>query len=257
MKLTAYYTVRNEEEFLPLSLQSILPSVDEVVIYDCGSTDKTPEIAKDFGARYERTEDTFLSVGQDVIRHRALAMCSGDWILQLDGDCVLGPGWRAEFDQKVNDEFGWASLRFWEHVGSYEFIHRTLQQNRIGAFFRRHEGLKFTGGNEKRTHGSLIPSALPAKELQLASGWYHYGYAKADITTKFRNNILRGDWAIEPEVQAQYLKLTENEIWERMPAVRPVPYSDAEIPIPIRPLFNKTYDLVLADNWKILERKRI
>ena len=43
--------VKNEEELLARCLNSVKDLVDEIVIVDSGSTDKTLEIAKSFGAK--------------------------------------------------------------------------------------------------------------------------------------------------------------------------------------------------------------
>ncbi|MBC7239947.1 MAG: glycosyltransferase, partial [Chloroflexi bacterium] len=40
--------VLNEEEFLPYSIRSIYNVVDEIVVVDNGSTDRTLEVARSF-----------------------------------------------------------------------------------------------------------------------------------------------------------------------------------------------------------------
>ena len=42
--------VKNEEEMLPDCLESVEGIVDEIIVVDTGSTDKTVEIAQQFGA---------------------------------------------------------------------------------------------------------------------------------------------------------------------------------------------------------------
>jgi glycosyltransferase involved in cell wall biosynthesis len=48
--ITAAMIVRNEETFLEPCLASIVGQLDEIVIVDTGSTDKTLEIAWKYGA---------------------------------------------------------------------------------------------------------------------------------------------------------------------------------------------------------------
>ena len=49
--LSACMIVKNEEELLPRCLESIKDAVDEIIVVDTGSTDRTVEIAESFGAK--------------------------------------------------------------------------------------------------------------------------------------------------------------------------------------------------------------
>ncbi|MBI2899900.1 MAG: glycosyltransferase [Planctomycetes bacterium] len=75
--------VRNEESNLPRVLGSVLGLVDESVVVDTGSTDRSVEVAKSLGARVEFFEwiDDF-----SAARNHALSMARGDWIMVLDAD---------------------------------------------------------------------------------------------------------------------------------------------------------------------------
>lgn len=75
--------VKNEERFLEQCLRSIADVVDEICIVDTGSTDRTIEIAKTFGARVELREwrNDFAWA-----RNEALAMATRRWIIMLDAD---------------------------------------------------------------------------------------------------------------------------------------------------------------------------
>ena len=74
---------KNEERFLEACLESAKGLVDEVVLVDTGSTDRTVEIAERFGARVLHAEwrDDF-----SAARNAALDGASGEWILHLDAD---------------------------------------------------------------------------------------------------------------------------------------------------------------------------
>lgn len=75
--------VKNEEEMLEECLKSVKNLVDEIVIVDTGSTDKTVEIAKKYDAKihYFKWVDDFAAA-----RNESLKNCSGEWILYLDAD---------------------------------------------------------------------------------------------------------------------------------------------------------------------------
>ena len=75
--------VKDEEEFLPRCLKSVKNHVDEMVIVDTGSTDRTVEIARSYGATiyYHAWENSFCKA-----RNYSLTYATSDWILILDAD---------------------------------------------------------------------------------------------------------------------------------------------------------------------------
>jgi glycosyltransferase involved in cell wall biosynthesis len=86
MKVSLCMIVKNEETTLPKCLGSVNNFVDEIVVLDTGSTDKTPQVAQQFGAKvhYFTWNNNFSSA-----RNEALKYVSGDWILVLDADETL------------------------------------------------------------------------------------------------------------------------------------------------------------------------
>ncbi len=80
--------VKNEEQHIAKCLMSVKPVVDEIIVVDTGSTDRTKEIALVFGAKvydFEWAEDF------SAARNYALEKASGQWILSLDADEVISP----------------------------------------------------------------------------------------------------------------------------------------------------------------------
>ncbi len=78
--------VKNEERNLVKCLKSVRDVVDELIVVDTGSTDKTKDIAKVFGAKvfdFPWTGDF------SAARNHSLAQAKGDWILILDADEVI------------------------------------------------------------------------------------------------------------------------------------------------------------------------
>ena len=82
----------NEESNLSRTLESAQPLVrdghGEIIIVDSGSTDRTVEIAKSFGAKVF-IEDW---KGYAAQKNSAIDKATGDWILSLDADESLGSG---------------------------------------------------------------------------------------------------------------------------------------------------------------------
>jgi glycosyltransferase involved in cell wall biosynthesis len=80
--------VKNEENNLPQCLESVRDIFDEFVIVDTGSTDRTFEIARSFGAKVFDFAwvDSF-----SVARNEALKHATGDFAFWLDADDVVEP----------------------------------------------------------------------------------------------------------------------------------------------------------------------
>jgi len=82
-RLSLAMIVKDEEDRIGHCLASVQGLVDEIVVLDTGSTDRTAEIARGLGAQvavHSWTGDF------SQARNAALARCTGDWILVLDAD---------------------------------------------------------------------------------------------------------------------------------------------------------------------------
>src|SRR5579871_190768 len=88
IELSLCMIVRDEEARLADCLQSIAPYVDEMVVVDTGSTDRTREIALECGARVFDCPwtDSFAQA-----RNRSLEQARGAWIFWMDADDVIAP----------------------------------------------------------------------------------------------------------------------------------------------------------------------
>jgi tetratricopeptide (TPR) repeat protein len=86
LTLSLCMIVRDEEEMLPRCLAAAASAVDEIVIVDTGSTDRTIEIARSFGARVIEREWTGSFADA---RNVSFEAATGDWIIYLDADEVL------------------------------------------------------------------------------------------------------------------------------------------------------------------------
>ena len=86
LTLSLCMIVRDEEQMLPRCLAAAAPAVDEIVIVDTGSNDRTIEIARSFGARV--IEQEWTGSFSDA-RNVSFDAASSDWIVYLDADEVL------------------------------------------------------------------------------------------------------------------------------------------------------------------------
>jgi glycosyltransferase involved in cell wall biosynthesis len=82
--LSVAIITRNEEADLERSLSSVAWA-DEIVVLDCGSSDRIEEIARKFRARFFVEEWKGLAAQ----KNSALEKCACDWVLSLDADEAL------------------------------------------------------------------------------------------------------------------------------------------------------------------------
>lgn len=95
-KVTLCMIVKDEEAVIARCLDSLKDHVDEIVVVDTGSTDKTVEICKSYGARvyHHPWEGSF-----SVARNQAMSYVTTEWIIQLDADEEMD----AESAPKIRD----------------------------------------------------------------------------------------------------------------------------------------------------------
>ncbi|HME35946.1 MAG TPA: glycosyltransferase family 2 protein [Candidatus Sulfotelmatobacter sp.] len=90
MNLSVVIITFNEEANIGRTLASVQPLVangkGEIIVVDSGSTDRTVEIAKSFGAKVFVEEWK----GFAAQKNSAIDKATGDWILSLDADEELG-----------------------------------------------------------------------------------------------------------------------------------------------------------------------
>lgn len=87
--ISACLIVKDEEAFLENCLRSIQGWVDEIIVVDTGSRDKTVEIAQRFTDRvyFHPWQNSF-----SIARNQAMGYATGDWILTIDADEELVSG---------------------------------------------------------------------------------------------------------------------------------------------------------------------
>jgi glycosyltransferase involved in cell wall biosynthesis len=94
--LSVVIIAHNEESNIGRTLQSvqalIADGTGEIIVVDSGSTDRTVEIAKSYGAKVFVEEWK----GYAAQKNSAIDKATGDWILSLDADEEVGPDLAAE-----------------------------------------------------------------------------------------------------------------------------------------------------------------
>ncbi len=173
MKLSLCMIVKNEEDRLARCLQSVASLVDEMIVVDTGSTDKTVEIAEENGATVFTDEwrDDFSSS-----RNVSLEKATGDWILTMDADEEL----RAEDIPTIRPLLEDSEMKGYlieivsRSIGNENLteaeIHRSIR------LFRNDPRYRFEGAIHEVINLDHNPS-LAIGEVPVTI--YHYGYHDA------------------------------------------------------------------------------
>ena len=133
--LSAIVITRNEEARIGACLQS-LSFAGEIVVVDNASTDRTPEIARDAGARVHHAPDW---PGFGPQKNRALALATRPWVLSIDADERVTPALRDEIIAVVAAGGGpdaWDMPRRSSYCGQ-SMRHSGWYPDRVTRLFRR------------------------------------------------------------------------------------------------------------------------
>ncbi len=178
---------RNEERNIARSLGSVKSLVQEMIVVDTGSTDRTREIAEAFGAKvydFPWTEDF------SEARNVSIEKARGDWVLILDADETISPRDHAALRSLIRLA-GAAPAGFAVTTRSY-----TLSQNVVGwtpnrgdypteeegsgwfpgtkvRIFRRDDRIRFRNPVHEAVEPSLEAAGIPVRSCPVPI--HHYG----------------------------------------------------------------------------------
>jgi glycosyltransferase involved in cell wall biosynthesis len=186
LRLSLCMIVKDEEEMLPRCLAAAAPAVDEIVIVDTGSSDRTIEIAREYGATViERAWTGSFSEA----RNASFDAATGDWLMFLDADEVLveedverlralrGKTWR--------ECFYLTEISYTGELGD-----GTAATHTALRVFRARPEYRFSGALHEQIADTLplhIPERIEATDIRVE----HFGYLGAvrDAKEKSRRNI--------------------------------------------------------------------
>ncbi len=159
--LTLCMIVRNEEEQIERCLQSAKDAVDDIVIVDTGSTDRTVEICTRFGARiyHHPWQDSFSKA-----RNQALKYVKTEWALQLDADEEIDPADISLLRKSLCErEYNSICVPIFNYLPEgivSKFYYRRLYRSRMAHY-------------EGRVHNQIVvPGAVSIRDIRI----YHHGY---------------------------------------------------------------------------------
>ncbi|MEA3297472.1 MAG: glycosyltransferase, partial [candidate division Zixibacteria bacterium] len=138
--ISACMIVKDEEELLPGCLDSVRDWVDEIIVVDTGSTDRTVEIAESYGAKifHQPWEGNF-----SKHRNYSIELATCDWIFIIDADERFNKKDVPLLLDSVNrDEHKVISVNVFNLYGSVD--HKLTSVNSV-RFFRRELNLRYRG----------------------------------------------------------------------------------------------------------------
>ncbi len=178
--------VKDEEQMLGRCLAAVAPAVDEIVIVDTGSTDRTIEIAKSYGAKV--IERPWTGSFSDA-RNASFDAATTDWIVYLDADEVLV----ADDVERLKSLTG----RVWReafYLALTSFTGETddggAVTNNVLRVFRNRPGYRFEGRLHEQI-GHHLPTYAAGRIEQTSVRVDHFGYLGAvrDAKEKSRRNL--------------------------------------------------------------------
>jgi len=102
MKVSVVIPAYNEERYIGKCLESIAQQTekpDEIIVVDNNCTDKTPEIAKKFGARIVKEKKQ----GMIAARNAGFDSAQYEIIARTDADAILPPDWIVKIKEHFKD----------------------------------------------------------------------------------------------------------------------------------------------------------
>lgn len=165
VKLSVVLATRNEEKNLVSCLKSFREIADEIVVVDEGSTDRTREIAKSYGAKIFKVKHEPIF---HITKQKAIDKATGDWILQLDADEQVLP----ELAEEIRKEL---------RIKNYELRKEGLKKKKLQnpkkwKLFKRHEeSIRRREGRLGKQTGEFVAYFVPRLNYFLGKPLKHAG----------------------------------------------------------------------------------
>jgi len=203
-RLSVVILTKNEADNIEACIKSV-SWVDEIVIYDSGSSDKTREIA----GRY--TDKVIIDTdwqGFGVHRQRAQKQAVNDWILMLDADERVTPELAEAIRQVVAEDnrqyvyslprLSFVFGRFIRHSGWYpDYVTRLYPQSQASY-------------NDSRVHEKLeYPESMT--ERKLSGDLLHYTYRDLEHYL-VKSAHYAAEWAQQRQARGKRASLLQGQL---------------------------------------------
>jgi glycosyltransferase involved in cell wall biosynthesis len=189
LTLSAALIVKNEENNIRRCLESIR-WIEDIVVFDSGSTDQTLEICRDFGCRIFEGEWP----GFGPAKQYAVSKTCHDWVLVIDADEEVSPELKEDILKVLeNPDFDGYRIRRISYYLGRQIRHSGWNRDETLRLFYKERG----HFNDKPVHESVqIPSGRIGR---IRSPLYHYSYP--DLNTHLRKIVHYTDLAAQSAVR--------------------------------------------------------
>lgn len=178
IRLSLCMIVKNEEDCIERCLNSVMDTVDEIIIVDTGSTDKTIDICR----RFAKTKiETFPWNGSFAdARNYSIEKASGTWFIWMDADEEMEKDAREKIRAGNHfDEFDVISIHLVNYYGDKVDPNKSTDTAHPRLF--RNNGLQF----ENRIHESIDYTHIPIERIaHIDVKIHHYGYMDSVMKKK-------------------------------------------------------------------------
>ena len=188
MPISLCMITKNEETYLENCLNSVKDIVDEIIIVDTGSTDKTKEIAKKFGAKIFDFKwiDDFSAARNESLKH-----ATKDWILVLDADEVIEKNDLQKIKNVVENPDDFAGFQLEQRSYLNNIFEGAVKNNSdfelakdyqfyiphfLCRLFKNNSGLKFSHRIHELVEDSIAKNSLKYKRIDVVL--HHFGSVK-------------------------------------------------------------------------------
>lgn len=172
--------VKDEEKYIEQCLSSVASIVNEIIIVDTGSTDKTLELASRFNPKvFKYTWNS--NFGE--ARNYSLEKATGDWILVLDADeAIYSEDLKKLTDIVQTTKANEIALKF------HNFTSEISEE-----IFNTHIGVRLFKNHCFRYEGAIHEQLVPCNEIISRNPYItdirirHYGYLRSNSGQKKRD----------------------------------------------------------------------
>lgn len=211
MKLSAIIIARNEENMIADALDSVA-FCDEQIVIDNGSTDRTADIAKHFGAKV-----CTVSVHDFAkLRNLGLEKAKGEWVLYIDADERVSPELASSIKSQITNNKSPITCFKVQRKNFYFGDHQWPYIEHLERLFKKEK--------LKGWKGALHESPVIDGEIGMLDG-YLLHYTHRDLSSMVAKTIEWSKTEAELRYKAGHPKMT----WWRFPRVMTTAFFDSYV----------------------------